>query len=499
MINRQENENSFNNDDEAIQDTEIHPVVDPFQTSAEHYRILAENVSDTVWLMDMNLKVTYISPSVTRLRGFTLEELNRIPFDQQMTPESFLRAITLLQETLTPENLSQTDKKITASIELEFYKKDGSSFWSENKFVLLRDEQGKPVHILSSGRDITERKRAMEALRYSEYRYRTLIDQAANALFVHDLDGKIVEVNQRACESLGYTQDELLSMTVMDFEQDFDLASARIVWDKIEPGQPSSVSGHHRRKDGSFFPVEIHFACLDIHGQRLIMGLVTDISERKEAEETIRYHANLIEQITDAIVSTDLDECIMSWNHGAEKIYGWRAEEVRGKILNDVVKTDFLSFTRSQVLQTVLKKGSWSGEVIQCERDGRTITVQATLSAITAENLKPNGIVAVFRDITEYKRTEEALQFSEARYKSLFLNMLEGFAYCKMIYEDGRPVDFIYLNVNPAFEKLTNLSNVVGKPVSEVIPGIRSARGTGIFKAGNYYGPRNVLPSLAYR
>ena len=78
-----------------------------------------------------------------------------------------------------------------------------------------------PISILSTGRDITERKHTMEALQYSENRYRTLINQAANALFVHDFSGKLLEVNQRACDSLGYTHDELLSLRITDIEQDF--------------------------------------------------------------------------------------------------------------------------------------------------------------------------------------------------------------------------------------------------------------------------------------
>lgn len=442
------------------------------QTSEERYRLLAENVSDTVWLMDLNFHVIYISPSVTRLRGYTLDELNEIPIDQQMTPDSYRRAMTLFYEVLSPENLAQKDKEITASIELEFYKKDGSSFWSENNFVLLRDEQGLPVNILSTGRDITERKHTMEALQYSENRYRSLIDQAANGLFVHDFDGRLLDVNQRACESLGYTSDELLQMNILDIEQDIDLASARRLWANIKPGNPSILNSHQKRKDGTVFPVEVHFASLDIHGQRLIMGLVNDITERKQAEDTIRYQANLIEQISDAIVSTDLNDNIMSWNRSAELMYGWRADEVLGKPLDDIVKTTFLETTRSHMEEDALTYGIWVGEILQSDRKGKAVAVQATVSTIKDETGKVSGYVFLLRDITVNKQVMEALQVSEERHRSLFVNMMEGYAYCKMLYDHGRPVDFIYVAVNPAFEKLTGLKNVIGEPVSKIIPGL---------------------------
>jgi len=89
----------------------------------------------------------------------------------------------------------------------------------------------------------------------------------------------------------------------------------------------------------------------------------------------------------------------------------------------------------------------------------------------------PDGkrLFAVMRDITNSKPADEPLAKSEARYRSLFENMLHGFAYCRMLFEDNRPQDFIYLDVNIAFEKLTGLKNVVGKRVTELIPGIREA------------------------
>ncbi len=130
--------------------------------SEERYRMLTENMTDTIWLMDMNLKTLYISPSVTRLRGFTLEELNALPLDQQMPSESLARAMQIFMEVLSPENLARPDQPSNYTIELEFFKKDGSRFWSENTFVLIRDASGVPVNILGSGQDITARKHAQE-------------------------------------------------------------------------------------------------------------------------------------------------------------------------------------------------------------------------------------------------------------------------------------------------------------------------------------------------
>ncbi len=109
------------------------------------------------------------------------------------------------------------------------------------------------------------------------------------------------------------------------------------------------------------------------------------------------------------------------------------------------------------------------------QADGTRLWIDTTKLPLTDENGRVCGILGVYEDITDRKRAEEQLRESEEHYHSLFHNMLNGLAYCKMIFDQGRPQDFIYLQVNAAFESLTGLKNVVGKKVSEVIPGIRES------------------------
>jgi PAS domain S-box-containing protein len=134
--------------------------------------------------------------------------------------------------------------------------------------------------------DITERKQREEHIHFTEMRYKALADQAApDGLFVHDHNGDFVEVNKQACLSVGYTKEELLHMNVLDLEQDFDLLSAQAAWDKMQPEQFAMLYGHHKRKDGVQFPVEVHFGLLIFAEQRLYIAQVRDISERVAAEQ----------------------------------------------------------------------------------------------------------------------------------------------------------------------------------------------------------------------
>ncbi|MBE3122370.1 MAG: PAS domain S-box protein [Thermoplasmata archaeon] len=128
------------------------------QESEQRYRLITENMNDTVWLMDMNLRTTFISPLVERLRGYTLEELQTLPLDKQLAPASFAYTRDKLAQELTPERLADKNAKISVLLELEFYRKSGSTLWSENSFTVIRNADGQPVSILGVGRDITERK-----------------------------------------------------------------------------------------------------------------------------------------------------------------------------------------------------------------------------------------------------------------------------------------------------------------------------------------------------
>ncbi len=132
--------------------------------SEAQYRLLAEHMTDTVWLMDMQFKTTYQSPSSEKLRGFTHQEIMEMPPEKNMTPESFkLGTEVFLEEMAKVE--ADPDYNFTRRLDLEFYRRDGSTFWSANTFSLIRDENGRPLSILGEGRDITERKRAEEEIR----------------------------------------------------------------------------------------------------------------------------------------------------------------------------------------------------------------------------------------------------------------------------------------------------------------------------------------------
>lgn len=218
----------------------------------------------------------------------------------------------------------------------------------------------------------------------------------------------------------------------------------------------------------------------------LLANQVADIVERKKAEdlnkkilEELRNTETLLSSITnlssEVIYIKDNQSRWIFVNPALERIIGRTADEVLGKNDSEI-------YSNQEIAKIILdndKKIMESGKETTLEEIVELQGEQHSFISVKAPRFDLNGnvigIVGISHDITDIKNTENALKESEDRYRSIFNNMLNGFAFCKMIYENGHPIDFTYLEVNKSFEKLTGLRNVIGKNVSEVIPNINES------------------------
>lgn len=175
-------------------------------------------------------------------------------------------------------------------LEVCFPREDGEDVWGDASCARISDA---PDVVALSIADVTARRRTEEALRQSELGFRTLLDAASDLVLVLDLDGNIVDANRYACRALGYLKVELLSMHATDIEVHSELQRRP----EIQPGVPLTVSGIHRRADGTQFPVEVRLSQFERRGRTLVMALARDVSDRQRLEEA---RAQFVGQVVSA-------------------------------------------------------------------------------------------------------------------------------------------------------------------------------------------------------
>jgi len=246
----------------------------------ERYRFLVEASNDIIWTFDLSsMRYTYCSKSVERILGFSQEEASGASLDDVFSPAMKKKVMVSFSKAIT--GAGDANRVL---MEAEHHRRDGESVWMEINAVLHRDECNQPVSFTGVSRDITERKLVETALRKSERKFRDIFDGSSDAIYILDMGGRFLEVNESACTRLGYTRDELLRMTPVEIDTQ---AYGRQVSERLRCiAQTGNMifESVHRRKDGVEFPVEVSSRKIEYDGTPCILSMVRDITERKQAE-----------------------------------------------------------------------------------------------------------------------------------------------------------------------------------------------------------------------
>ena len=256
-----------------------------------------------------------------------------------------------------------------------------------------------------------------------------LVEQAADAIFILNAKGKILDINRRSCNSLGYSRNELLKMTVADFETTATLEQLIPEWEHLSPQVPITHYGIHKRKDGTTFPVEVRLGVLDTTGDKLILGLVRDITERKRSEETLtklsRQNELILESADEGICGLDANGQITFINPAGARLCGYEPDELIGRSLHGVVhyaKHDGSPYPEEECpVYSVFLSGNptFILDDVFWKKDGSSFYVTASCSAVIEDNAIV-GVVVTFRDVTEHLTTLKALERSEKKYRTIF-------------------------------------------------------------------------------
>jgi PAS domain S-box-containing protein len=358
------------------------------------------------------------------------------------TPESDLDYQTVVAS-IHPDDRGRVEQSLRAylagetpeyQVEFRARHRDGSYRWMLSRGVVVRNEGGRPIRFVGTRIDITERKKAEDALRESEVRFRTFIDHATDAFFLNDWpEVRFVDVNRQACESLGYTRDELIGKTPYDIVEptpQVTPSSLEQLRARLSAGETVAMDLRHRRKDGSIFPVEVRIRSITLDGRPYGLALTRDMTERKKAEDALResearFRA-FIDHATDAFFLNDWPVArFTDVNRQACESLGYTRDELIGKSPLDI-SPDVTPAT-IEGLRTRLDAGETvTLEIRNRRKDGSLFPVEVRIRSITVEG-RPYGL-ALARDMTERKKAEDALRESEERFRGTFENAGVGIA-----------------------------------------------------------------------
>lgn len=252
------------------------------QESERRYRLLAENVSDVIWVTDMNLRPTYLSPSHTRLTGYSVEEAMGRGIEESLPPASFKAAAEAFAKAVVSQEKGAGNAVLgLPPLELEMKRKDGSTVWVASTMNFIRDSDGRPIEMLGVLRDITDRKRAEEL-------FRALSESSPVAIYVVS-DGTFQFVNPQFQRYVGYTEAELLGMDPL--EMVFPEDRSRVRQNAVQMLRGERAAEYEYRiitRSGQTMWVMETVISIQYLGRRAALGNLMDISERKESEEKLK-------------------------------------------------------------------------------------------------------------------------------------------------------------------------------------------------------------------
>ncbi|MBI2908520.1 MAG: PAS domain S-box protein [Chloroflexi bacterium] len=287
--------------------------------------------------------------------------------------------------------------------------------------ALVRDLVAHQVELQMCNEEL---RRAREEIDGSRAKYLQFFDFSPTAYFLLDRDTRILEVNFAGAVLLGAEKSRLKRSKFTRFVAPADRAALELhLRETIETGARKRCILRLVKKDGAPLDARLESYCAPYVGEARCFTAIMDITELHRAQADLRYQAGLLDDVSEAIISTDLDFRVLSWNKAAEEIYGWRAEEMMGRRFTDVVQTEFPGgIVFEDHLQRFRHEGHWRGEIKQTRKDGATVEVWTSTSALRDSADKIVGFVGVNRDITERKKMDEAVRERDERLRLLVAN-----------------------------------------------------------------------------
>lgn len=417
----------------------------------EKYRLIAENTGDTIWIMDLDFKYSYISPAIVRLTGNTPEEEMKRTLDKILTPSSLQIAIDAFNHELERDSQPGIDQNRILNLDLELHHKDGHIVYVRETMTFIRDDNGKPIAIQGITHDITDKVVAAQQIQINEYRlqsllrlseYKTdnvqqLLDYALNdALVLFGCEFGVAfsyDSSNQSLTPLSATGTAANVFVNNSLKKPIPLSEVGL-W-----GYPALYKeelllkiGHDKALEQSVIPLplatirnlmaipliiddqvvsviaignrESNFAAVDIQQLKLMMHSVWKMIQRRKDEDKIRQLSKGIEQSPAAVIICDLEGKIEYVNSRFTEVTGHPKERVMGKVMRILKPGITTSELHDQIWNTIRNGNDWKGEFFNKKADDSNYWAYVSISPLTDSSGAISHFIAIEEDITEQKK-----------------------------------------------------------------------------------------------
>ncbi|MGZ9735960.1 PAS domain S-box protein [Flavobacterium sp. GNP002] len=344
---------------------------------------------------------------------------DKIVWRSKLHPDDKERVINKLEETYAGTTNVWSD-------EFRFQKADGSYGYFYDRAVILRDASGKAIRFISSMLDITELINVKEQLIVSEKKYKSLIEQASDAIFINDISGNLLEVNESACVMLGYTNEELCAKNVTDLYTEAELKRKPIMYKELINGEQTSLERKMLHKNRSLISVEITAKMI---GDGRIVAIVRDVSERKKIDDEFKKMHKKLEAILGAIpdllFEVDLKGEIYNYHSRPNDLLAMPANLFLGKNFTEILPLDSANLCLSAIREAS-EKGFSTGRQYSLQLETGLHWYELSVAPMQESMDHDIHFICLSRDITNSKQSDYALFKSEERYRGLLNNLDAG-------------------------------------------------------------------------
>jgi diguanylate cyclase (GGDEF)-like protein/PAS domain S-box-containing protein len=383
------------------------------------YRTLARNIPKTaVLIFDHDFRYSLADGSQLKQHKFSREMFEGKTLFEVFPPEISDEWGGYYRRALAGEVVS-----------LEMANDDG---YFQIYVVPVKNENDEVYAGMVVWQDITERKLAEVSVKESEERYRNLFENANDLIYVHDLKGNYLSINQTAERVIGYTRDEALKMNMQEIVAPGHYKrSIKMMKEKFAGGAKQTVYEIDCvTKDGKQITLEVNSSLINQNGDPIaVQGIARDITERKRAEQALKEseesYRELFENANDLIYTHDLKGNFTSLNRAGEAITGFSRDEALGMNLSQVVAPDFLEEARAMTARKVAGDAPSAYELEIISKDGHRVSLELSTRLIL-QNGVPVGVQGIGRDITERKRAEKSLHNTVSLFISTFESTADG-------------------------------------------------------------------------